>query len=60
MHTDHVDISQTFTQGELIDGDGQNGKVYISAPTDYPEDPAYCYLLKCLNENPVNRATGQP
>ena len=25
MHTDHVDISQAFTQGELLDGDGQNG-----------------------------------
>jgi hypothetical protein len=46
MHTDHVDISQAFTQGELLDGDGQNGKVYISAPPGYPEDPAYCYLLK--------------
>jgi hypothetical protein len=30
----------------LLDGDGQNGKVYISAPPGYPEDPAYCYLLK--------------
>ena len=46
MHTDHVDISQAFTQGELLDGDGKNGKVYISAPPGYPEDPAYCYLLK--------------
>ncbi len=46
MHTDHVDISQAFTQGELLQGDGQNGKVYISAPPGYPEDPAYCYLLK--------------
>ena len=46
MHTDHVDISQAFTQGELLPGDGQNGKVYISAPPGYPEDPAYCYLLK--------------
>jgi hypothetical protein len=45
MHTDHVDISQTFTQGELIQGDGQNVKVYISDPPDYPEDPAYWYLL---------------
>jgi hypothetical protein len=46
MHTDHVDISQAFTQGELLDGDVQNGKVYICAPPGYPEDPAYCYLLK--------------
>jgi hypothetical protein len=46
MHTDHVDVSQAFTQGELLDGDGQNGKVYISTPSTYPEDPSYCYLLK--------------
>ena len=46
MHTDHVDISQAFTQGKLLDGHGQNGKVYISTPPGYPEDPAYCYLLK--------------
>ncbi len=46
MHTDHVDISQAFTQGELLQGDGQNGKVYISAPPGYREDPDYCYLLK--------------
>jgi hypothetical protein len=45
MNTDHVDISQAFTQGELFHGDDQNGKVYISAPSGYPEDPAYCYLL---------------
>jgi hypothetical protein len=31
-HTDHVDISQAFTQGEILDGDGQNGKVYIQEP----------------------------
>ncbi len=45
MHTDHVDISQAFTQGELLDGDGQNGKVYISTPSDYPEDLTHYYLL---------------
>jgi hypothetical protein len=45
MHTDHMDISQAVTQGELFDGDGQNGNVYISAPSGYPEDPDYCYLL---------------
>ena len=32
IHTDHVDFSQSFTQGELLDGDGQNGKVFISSP----------------------------
>ena len=46
MYTDHVDISQAFTQGELLDGDGQNGKVYISSPPDYVEGNEYCYLLK--------------
>ena len=45
-HTDHVDISQAFTQGEILDGDGQNGKVYISAPPGFPEDTFYCYILK--------------
>lgn len=45
MHTDYVDIPQPFTQGELPDGDGQIGKVYISDQPGYPEDPDYCYLL---------------
>jgi hypothetical protein len=43
---DHVDISQAFCQGDLLSGDGHNGKVYISAPTGYPEDPDICYLLR--------------
>ena len=34
MHTHHVDISQAFTQDELLDGDGQNGKVYERIPQD--------------------------
>ena len=29
MYTDHVDISQAFIQGELLPGDGHNGKVCI-------------------------------
>ena len=33
MHIDHVDISQAFVPGELLPGDGYNGKIYISAPT---------------------------
>ena len=45
MMTDHVDISQAFVQGELLPGDGYNGKVYISAPPGYDEDPEYVYLL---------------
>ena len=46
MFTDHVDISQAFVQGDLLPGDDHNGKVYISAPPDYPEDPEICYLLQ--------------
>jgi hypothetical protein len=49
MFTDHVDISQAFTQGDLQPGDGYMGNLYISAPPSFPEDPAYCYrLLKPL------------
>jgi len=36
MFTDHVDISQAFVQGDLLTGDGHNGKVYISAPPRLP------------------------
>jgi hypothetical protein len=46
MYMDHVDISQAFCQGDLLPGDGHNGKVYISAPPGYPEDPEICYLLR--------------
>ena len=35
MFTDHVDISQAFVQGELLPGDGHNGKVNISSPSGY-------------------------
>ena len=49
MYTDHVDISQAFTQGDLQPGDGYMGNLYISAPPGFPEDPEYCYrLLKPL------------
>ena len=46
LHIDHVDISQTFVQGKLVPGDGYNGKVYISDPPGYDEDPAYVYRLR--------------
>ena len=46
MFTDHVDISQAFVQGELLPGDGHNGKVYISSPPGYAEDPLYVYRLR--------------
>jgi len=49
MYTDHVNISQAFVQGELLPGDGHNGKVCISSPPGYDEDPLYVYrLLKPL------------
>jgi len=49
MFTDHVDIFQAFVQGELLPEDGHNGKVYISSPPGYDEDPLYVYrLLKSL------------
>jgi len=49
MFMDHVDISQAFVQGELLPGDCHNGKVYISSPPEYDEDPLYVYrLLKPL------------
>ncbi len=46
MFTDHVDISQTFVQGDLLPGDDHNVKVYISSPPGYPEDSEICYLLQ--------------
>jgi hypothetical protein len=46
MHCDHVDISQAFVQGDLLSGDGYDGKVYISAPPGYDEDPNYVYQLR--------------
>jgi hypothetical protein len=39
MFTDHVDISQAFVQGDLLTGDDHSGKVYISCPPGYLEDP---------------------
>ena len=53
MCTDHVDISQAFVQGELLHGDGHNGKVCISSPPGYDQDPFYVYcLLKPLYSMP--------
>jgi len=49
MFTDHIDIFQAFVQGELLPGEGHNGKVYISSPPGCDEDPLYVYrLLKPL------------
>jgi hypothetical protein len=57
MHCDHLDddddlllfftiISQAFVQGDLLPGDGYNGKVYISVPPGYDEDPNYVWQLR--------------
>jgi hypothetical protein len=46
MHCDHVDISQAFVQGDLLPGDGYQGKVYISPPPGFNEDPNYVYQLR--------------
>jgi hypothetical protein len=46
MQTDHVDIFQDFTQGEFLEDDDQNGKVYTSDPPVYHEDPVCCCLLQ--------------
>jgi len=45
MFMDHINISQAFVQGELLPGDGHNGKVYISSPPGYDEHPLYVYRL---------------
>jgi len=53
MFTDHVNISQAFVQGELLPGEGHDGKMYISSPPGYDEDPVYVYrLLKPLYSMP--------
>ena len=46
MLCDHVDISQAFVQGDLLPGDGHNGKVYISPPPGFTEDNGYVYQLR--------------
>jgi len=48
MLCDHVDISQAFVQGDLLPGDGHNGKVYISPPPGYTEDDGYVYQRTAL------------
>jgi len=49
MFMDHVNGSQAFVQGELLPGDGHNGKVYIFSPPGYDRGPLYVYrLLKPL------------
>ena len=54
MLADHVDISQSLTQGYFQSGDRYLGNLYISAPGyGHPEDPTYCYRLPTpLNDMP--------
>ena len=57
--TDHVDISQAFVQGELLPGDGHDGKIYhsIFSPPRHDEDPLYVYrLLKPLYGMPCSQS----
>ena len=46
MLCDHVDISQAFVQGDLLPGDGHNGKVYISPPPGYNDDDPFIVLTE--------------
>jgi hypothetical protein len=46
MFCDHVDITQAFVQGDLLPGDGFNGKVSISPPPGFTEDDGYVYQLR--------------
>ena len=39
-------FSQAFVQGDLLPGDGHNGKVYISPPPGFTEDDGYVYQLR--------------
>jgi hypothetical protein len=49
LHADHATPmvrmydSQAFVQGDLLPGDGYNGKVYISPPPGFTEDEGYVY-----------------
>jgi len=61
MFTDHVDIFQAFVQGELLPGDGHNGKVYIPSPPGYDEDPLYVYRLPShFTACPLQPESGTP
>jgi len=45
MLIDHVDISQAFLQGDLLEEEGFEGDVFISPPPGYGEDAKYVYRL---------------
>jgi len=38
MLIDHVDISQAFLQGDMLEEEGSEGNIYISPPPGYGED----------------------
>ena len=61
MFTDHVDVSQAFVQGELLPGDGHNGKVYISSLPGYDEDLSMCIAsLSHFTACPLQPELGTP
>ena len=39
-------VSAGGVQSQVLPGDGHNGKVYISAPPGFDEDPNYVYQLR--------------
>ena len=45
MLIDHVDISQAFLQGDMLEEEGSEGNIYISPPPGYGEDAKYVYRL---------------
>jgi len=45
MLIDHVDISQAFLQGDMLEEEGFEGDVFISPPPGYGEDAKYVYRL---------------
>ena len=40
MFTNHIDMSQAFTEGELQPDDDYLGNLYICSAPGFPEDPA--------------------
>jgi len=61
MFTDHVNISQAFVQGELLPGDGHNGKVYVSSPPGYDEGHSTCITsLSHCTACPLQPELGTP
>jgi len=45
MLIDHVDISQAFLQGDMLEEEGSEGDVFISPPPGFSGDAKYVYRL---------------